>query len=375
MANKEADENDSVDQMRRLLESSWNSDTMGVVPTNADAAASAAAEAIFAAREQQDKQLYMVDILLPQYDIRQGERLYDEVMAVEFCISLAKRLEGKSAIVVRDQKTLDTVTRILDAREDTDSVAYDEEEEDDDDGEGADEAVADVEFYDDFADFGTIGAESSSAPSGDDVDSFRDKVASSWDAPPAEKSEMPKLKVPSMAVPKQHRLTSMLGDATISKGVDMKEDVINAVREHGQPTEEEDTLIILSAASPEELIGIRGLVGKFDKTKQIVLVNCQLQPLPRELMSAETVYSVLPLVARPTQSDRDIFDSTKQDDEQTPPKVVVLRRYPSDWEVFVDSGSGFELAATSPGRKGSKGPPMTWVADRVKRHLQSRAGR
>jgi hypothetical protein len=55
---------------------------------------------------------------------------------------------------------------------------------------------------------------------------------------------------------------------------------------------------------------------------------------------------------------------------------VVLRRYPRDWDIFVDvdGNSGFELVESVPvtslmgGRR--KGPSMEYIAGCVKRHMQ-----
>jgi hypothetical protein len=54
-----------------------------------------------------------------------------------------------------------------------------------------------------------------------------------------------------------------------------------------------------------------------------------------------------------------------------------MRRYPKDWEVYVDAdGNGFELAdvAKESQIRGKKGPPMEWIAGCVKRHMESKLG-
>jgi len=118
------------------------------------------------------------------------------------------------------------------------------------------------------------------------------------------------------------------------------------------------------------MIAIRALAGQYKATKKIILVNCRLDsPLPRELIGAETVYSILPLIAKP-QTTTSRHNEPKKDDN---PKVVVLRRYPRDWEVYVDMGDGFDLAASVPDSSvpGRQGPSMEWVSSAVKRYLQS----
>lgn len=391
-------EDDGIEAMRKLLEASWNAETMGSIPTNADAAAETAANSVVTAI-QRGLNLCYVDLLLPQYDIRQGTNLYDEVRAVEFCIGLAINLHqmrggGKSMIVVKDDKTINIVKRVLDARErssrqddaastlslpgavDNQSDGYDEDDE--------------VEFYNDFADFGSIGDDSSS------IDSFREKLISTWDNPTAEpktpkaQNGPPPLGPDAVSASKNFRLVSMLGDASsVRSGSDMMDSVIKAVAAYAQPKDDEDTIIILSAASDSEMIGVRSLVAKYQQQgKTIVLVNCSLDPIPRELISAQTVYSIQPLIARPVQSEQNLFAKEssyakqQQEQKQAPsaPKIVVMRRFPRDWEVFVDddstTGKGFELACTIPANQvPKKGPSLEFIASCVKTYLQSRQQR
>jgi len=383
--------------MRRLLEASWNVDTMGGVPTNVDNAADGAVEALNNAVERTKESLFYVDLLLPQYDIRQGSNLYDEVMAVEFCIALSNRMAGKTAIVVRDSKSVDTVSRILNARQ-RDLGRQRQEEET---GNSADSSSGeDKVVYDDFADFGLVGdgddddddeADSDSAVpslSTSSVESFRDQLIAGWDnddgvddddkvakgVPPANAAAPA---APSPKAVEKYRLTSMLGSEKISSGADMTDDVVRAVKANAEPREDDDTIIILSAASKEEMIGVRGLVAKYEGKKKILLVNCNLNPPPRELMMAQTVYSIQPFIARPKVSEANLFgnQATPKQQDQPSPKVVVMRRYPRDWEVFVDLGSGFELAqSVPPSQVDKKGPNMQFVASCVKRHMQSRLG-
>jgi hypothetical protein len=97
-----------------------------------------------------------------------------------------------------------------------------------------------------------------------------------------------------------------------------------------------------------------------------------LDPLPRELINARTVYSILPLVAQPVEVEGNPL-ATPPKRDASPPKVVVMRRFPRDWEVFVDAGRGFELAETAPsGTAMQRGPSMQWISRAVKRYLQAR---
>jgi hypothetical protein len=390
--------------MRRLLQSSWNADTMGSVPSDATAAANEAYASILSASEN-GQNMFFVNLLLPAYDIAQGHNLYDEVLAVEYCIALAKCFKGKTSIIVRDDKTLQVVGRVLDARE-RDAV-------DDDDDEGEEEE--DAEFDDDFAGSGgsfdentasedsppaptevtddlggTIGESQTSkrtgtptpdsAPVVQDVDSFRQQLMSNWDGDsvadePKESTHVRNSRKEKPSAIKRYRLASFFGNQQISTGSDMMNDVIKAVRENALPTEDEETIVILSAATREETIALRSLAAKYEGKKRIVMVNCNLTPLPRELAMAETVYSILPLIARQKVSERNISGIQQPDDERrAPPKIVVLRRYPRDWEVFVDVGKGFELAESAPeGSVGKKGPSMEWIGGVIDRFLQSRS--
>lgn len=404
--------NDDLEAMRRLLQSSWSADTMGSVPSDATAAANEAYASILSASEN-GQNMFFVNLLLPSYDITKGQNLYDEVLAVEYCIALAKCLNGKTSIIVRDDKTLQVVGRVLDARE-RDAVDDDEVEDDEDDQE--EEEEEDAEFDDDFTgsggnfdeniasedlsppstkesdDFGgTIGESQTnkpttptpeSAPIVQDVDSFREQLMSKWDG--GSIADEPKKSAPARKprkdkphAMKRYRLASFFGNQQISTGSVMMNDVIKAVRENALPTEDEETIIILSAASLEEMIAVRSLAAKYKGKKRIVMVNCNLTPLPKELAMAETVYSILPLIAQQKVSERDISGIQKLDDDQpAPPKIVVLRRYPRDWEVFVDVGKGFELAESTPaGSAGvdQKGPSMEWIGGVIKRFLQSRS--
>ena len=165
----------------------------------------------------------------------------------------------------------------------------------------------------------------------------------------------------------------MLGDGLdIASGPDMARSVIKVVSEQGLPTDEEETLIVLSAATPAELVATRALVQKYQATKRIILVNSKFDPMPRELREAQTAYSILPLLARP-KDDASVTGSSNADATVTP-KVVVMRRFPRDWEIFVDvTGKGFELATRiPPNQVGQQGPSMPAIAQAVQRFLQTK---
>ncbi|GKY99074.1 hypothetical protein MPSEU_000863100 [Mayamaea pseudoterrestris] len=368
------EESDSIDAMRRLLESSWDTNTMGQVPTSPVAAADEAVTSLNnaiadeTASNGSKSRIFFIDILLPQYDIRQGSKMYDEVLATEFCIQLAKRTNGHTEILLRDEQTLATVQRVLAAREKKQKMASDEEESDDEDDESDDEGDVVGNVYE------------PKPPPTSDVESFRQQLMSGWekgkseldsDRKDAEEATLLNVKEPAdepreSNVPQtSFRLASMLGSAKISTGADRSRDVLQAVAQNAKPLESEDTIIILSARSPEEMIAVRSLVAHYGATKTFILINCHLQPTPRELLSAQTLYSVQPLVAVPMQGG---------DDDAFSPKIVVMRRYPADWEIFIDSdGQGFELAGSfAASRVEKKGPSIKDIADCVKNYLASR---
>jgi len=397
------EDSNNMDAIRRMLEGSWNEDVMGKIPDTPEAAAAEAGTSMLAAIER-GHELLVVNLLLPTYDITQGSSLYDEVEAVNFCVALGKFLEAKACIVVRDNKTKNTVTRVLERREasataeaaavmkrefveDEDINDDDEEEEGEDDEDETDNnsaTVGDSGPSDDdngpvIGEFGSKGDTRLGDTTKSEMSNFRKQLMEDWgDLEEIEDGEMqppsPAAEVPQSALPpgpreKQYRVTSMFGDATFTSGPDMFDNVIQAVSANAQPKEDEDTLIILSAASMEETIGVRALAAKYKQSKTIVLVNCHFEPVPVEIIKAETVYSLLPLAAKQKQQ------ASGSDSYAPVPKVVVLRRYPRDFEVFMDfgKGSGFELTeSVSTEQVGKRGPSLQWIADRLKQQMDAR---
>lgn len=403
------DAQENIDEMRRLIESSWNKSTMGKVPTDAESAADTAIESLNAAlassssEGSRKSQVFHVDILLPQYDIRQGSNMYDEVLASEFCIHLANRLTGKTEILVKDKKTLMLVNRVLSAREGRQPQMDDDARDDSpstiqEDDEVYENNKSGIEEFDDFAEIGFVGEVAvkendvdsqldGTKPTSTDVNEFRQQLISGWKDEASDNQRQEKKTIvsddeatppPSPSSPgqvKSYRLASMLGDAVISSGADGSTHVLKAVAENAIPKEDEETMIILSANSLEENIAVRCLVARYSEKMKIILVNCNFEQTPRELMSAQTVYSIQPFIARPKQSDLNLFKGTDDANANVTPKVVVMRRFPANWEIFVDvaDGTGFELAAVIPVRQaGKRGPSSEMIAGYVKSHLQSR---
>lgn len=401
-----------LDDLRNMLESSWNVESMGQVPNTPQSAAEEAASAIIGARNDGLGNICFVDLLLPQYDVLQGPNLYDEVEAVDFCRLLASCLRTRSVIYVKDDKSLKTVSKVMDARErdrreertQEDQYEYvevdveiDEDDEDwdkhdsDDDDVASDRGIpmmtqSEVVIFDDFSDFASA-----------DTDAFfslnltsRQQFASQWGDvastnEPAEgevkrtkiikklmKRKVEKTEATRTLPPPLYRLASLFGDERISSGVGMSDSVVKAVKAHGLPKAEEETMILLSANSEEEMLAIRALASKYADKKKIVLVNCKLDPLPRELEDCHTVYHLTPLIATTTIDPRNLFSKPSQDGEQRLPiKVVSIRRYPGEWEVYVDAdGSGFVLAERASANKFmKKGPTFDWIGGVVKSFL------
>jgi len=70
------------------------------------------------------KNKLMIDILLPAYDITQGDRLYDEFLAAQFCIQLVENLYNSlvapfSTILVKDGKSERFVRRVIEKNDTT----------------------------------------------------------------------------------------------------------------------------------------------------------------------------------------------------------------------------------------------------------------
>ena len=149
----------------------------------------------------------------------------------------------------------------------------------------------------------------------------------------------------------------------------MPQDVVRAVRDNALASEDEQNIIILSPAGQDEMVAVRALVEKYKSEKKIILVNCQFEQMPRELQSAETVYSILPLVVKEKGTGRDL---KVRQDERSPSKVVVLRRYPEDWSIFIDVGNGFELAETVKVTVTTqRGIPVERITESLEKYLKS----
>jgi hypothetical protein len=369
----------SFEEMRQLLENSWNVTIMGRTPTNPESAVDECVDAMQRLLKQKhedndDKIVYFIDILLPQYDISYGDKIYDEVYTAEFCTQFIQHLQIPTVLVYRDQQSVNTISRILNARKST--KILDKEE-----GQPVE--------YDDFV---------SESMQNDDpnIFDFRKSLMQSWETtastadeensniPDEEKIQPDKERIDTTISSNSqqqtklcYRIGSLFGSATISKGADMIEDVMMAIQMNdGLPLDHEQMMMIVSPISKEEMYAIRAIVNKYNEAKGkkvlIIFFNCKLQPMPQEIIRGETIYSLLPLIGKRKESST---LNTSRSPYQ--PKVVVLRRYPHDWQIYVDLDDGFNCIASISAQdvklnrlSQQRGPSLEWIQTVVQRYMQ-----
>jgi len=354
---EDSDEDPRLQAMRSMLESSWDGEVMGTVPTNPEKGAEAASECVADAMRQ-NKNVLMVDLRLPTYDITEGSELYDSTAAYDFCSFLSdklreKNLIRKSLILVRNEKERAEIDLAISERDGQTTIS-------DDKGDA-------VEETDDFG----FGGESGE---GSEVDDFRKQLMTSWDSagddtttttdegsksstPPVSAKKLPQIDNSS------HRLWSMIGNKELSTGPDMFDQVIAAVDQHSILQGEEDALIILSPYDTADIIALRRIMARYGQTRTIVIVNSRMEPMPRELAPAVLVYGILPLIAM-----------SRQKEGEAGLKALVMKRFPADWAVYVDVyGDGFvEATGSSLGSDGTDKdfPSPAWIAQRVQAHVE-----
>ena len=383
----------AFEEMRQLLENAWNIPTMGRIPTTPENAVDECVDAMQRliqqnVNEKVQSNIYFIDILLPQYDISYGDKVYDEIYTAEFCIQFIQQLQIPTVIVYKDQAIVNTISRILNARSVTKSSDKSEEQP---------VAIDRPLEYDDFEEMESMQKDDLS------IADFRKSLMQTWDTSPSTvdsgntripdeekiEQEEKKREIDIIAGTRQqqklyYRIGSLFGNATISKGADMIEDVMRAVQMNdGLPYDHEQMMVIISPISKEEMYAIRAIVNKYNEVKSrkvtIVLFNCKLQPMPQEIMRGQTIYSILPLIGK--KKDASLSTATGS---LVQPKVVVLCRYPYDWQVHVDLGiianGGFECIASIPVRdvqllrsSTSRGPSMEWIQSVVQRYMQQQS--
>jgi Domain of unknown function (DUF1995) len=401
-SNNEPDDS-SIDEIRSMLETAWNQTTMGRIPTTPELAVQECLEALRQAERNGAPKLYFIELLLPQYDISAGPKVYDELLLVEFAMLLIQRWQGRALLAVRDQRVLDTVTRVFRARwgrdvtQSTTMMATEnppivESTKKNETATGGVENRPWVEFDDfgaapfvekkvtpekdandspaslwsstgtpdDIASFRELLLQNWNATTVDDLDSIRDEERL-WDEEEEEEEDdanpsHEKEETYNQDEPQYYRLTSLLGSHPISGGADMMNDVVAAVKANALPRDEEEILVFLSPCTKEELYAIRALVSRYESNKTMLFINCQLDPLPQELLRGTTVYSLRPWLARPRNGG-------------SATRLVVLRRYPADWQIYgrEDRGAWHRLPATFVGRL--RGPTREWIQTVVRQYL------
>jgi len=284
----------------------------------------------------------MVNILLPSYDITQGEQYYDEILAAQFCISLSQCLQDLLAlssctILLRNGKAERFARRVLMTTSDESKTPdiHQEDNNNDTDFDGIGDTVDETERFRQQL----LRLETSTAWKGDNnVETYNNdniKPQTSTEAAAEQEQE------------RDHNDKGKLEANGTRK---------RAYVQLMQLYEGSDTLF--------------------------VLVNCKLNPIPRELLRSEVVYSLLPLTVRERASQSTLMNKRQQNQENdydNTIKVIVLRRYPQGWEIFIDrNGSGFTLASTvnvNPMER--NGPTMDRIAALVEHYLKqtSRGGR
>jgi hypothetical protein len=198
-----------------------------------------------------------------------------------------------------------------------------------------------------------------------------------------------------------YRIASLFGSSIISKGSDMIDDVKHAITtNNGLPYDHEQMIMIVSSISKEEMYAVRAIVNKYNNNKLIVVMNCKLQPIPQELIRGQTIYSILPFIAQIKDSGSKSTSASNGDNinksiattitgssntntnSNVVPKVVVLRRYPHNWEIFVNVGRGFDIVTSvsdndrtsnnnqQQQQQNQRGPSMKWIQTMVQHYIQ-----
>ncbi|KAL3804308.1 hypothetical protein HJC23_011236 [Cyclotella cryptica] len=347
-----------MEAMRSMLEKSWNGNSMGKVPARPENAAEAAADSVASAMAKQHN-ILMIDLRLPSYDITEGPKLYDKKAVYDFCTCLSdqlreRKLIRRSLVLVRNEQE----------RRDTERASKLSKEE------------ITIDDEDDSWD-------SSEVSEANEVEEFRKKLLDSWDTPTDKSS--PSITAEPSAAPKptvdpnsSHRLWSMIGNEEITSGSDMFDQVVAAVDKHarlvvtGPSSEQEDALIIVSPYDTTDLIAVRRILARYGQTRTIIIVNSRLESLPVELNSAVLVYAVMPLVARSTSRTNAMEE---EDDSEAGLKVVVMKRFPEHWGLFVDVyGDGFLPAGANgpdqPSTDSKDFPSTEWIVRSVQAYME-----
>ena len=315
------------------------------VPSDPGKAADACSQAVANAMRQ-SRNVLMVDLRLPSYDITEGPKAYDSFGVYDFCAHLSRQLKKlqlvtKTLILVRNGSEVEEIERQKKIRGDGDS--------------------------DDMYDTADPGRPPQNELESD-VDDFRDKLMANWDGSDgSEKPVLPEISPVGEPTPlrdnSSHRLWSMIGETEISSGPDQFDQTIQSVDQHALLQGEEDALIIVSPYDSKDTIALRRTLARYGNTRTIIIVNSRIELLPRELDNAVMCYGILPLIARRGNSD-----------PEAGLKAVVLKRYPDPWTVFVDlDDDGFYEAKGGPmppvDSSDKQLPSPDWIALKVQAYI------
>ena len=326
-----------MEAMRKILESSWNGQEMGKVPSSPEKAAEAAAESVALAMGKSNNVL-MIDLRLPSYDITEGPRLYDKKAVYDFCTTLSTELQKrklitKSLILVRNDDERRETDRISEVSAKAKAV-----------NDSDDEIMDDLEVSQDVAE-------------------FRKRLMNAWDTP-GNLDDRPRSDQSRTKPTSSHRLWSMVGNENITPGSDMFDKVIAAVDTHARldVSEQEDALIIISPHDTADVIAVRRILARYGQTRTIIIVNSRMETLPIEMNNAILVYGIMPLVAQSTSNNAEVRN------DEAGLRVVVMKRFPKDFTLYIDvNGDGFVKV----NEKVSKEfPSPQWIAQNVQAHVE-----
>jgi len=314
---------------RSQLEASWNKEAMGPIPTTPQQAANAARKSF------DDSSIQMVHLHIPEYDAS-NDRLYDPVRAVEF----AQELVGgqRVLLLVKDNRTVQTVQKIWKVRDASQS----------DDYKGADDVV-------------------SGAQEDNDVDEFRKQLSSNWELKTPEVS-MSSLDEALSSKKPNVELQSLFGDTQMDDShPDMPSDAVRIVAKNVKVEPSTKVIVAIGCSSASELVALRALTKKYSSRLRFIFINCLFDPLPTEwIPESNLAYSVRPLQLR-----------SVSDQAAPTASVVVLRRAPADWQVYVrlDECPDFECIEEVSALSTPFGPSLEWVAKQVQRFLATSASK
>ena len=348
---QEENEDPRLSSMRNMLESSWNP-SMGIVPTDPQKAAEAASESVANAMAQ-NTNVMMIDLRLPSYDVTEGTKMYDIMAAYDFCSFLSDNLRErglirKSLVLVRNEKERTEIDRVVSKRDDVVQTKN-----------AISSTTEDITEEDDTTET--------------EVDDFRNQLMSSWDTDTGSSSDeqgvttpSPQKKTAEVANTSSHRLWSSVGSEEISNGADQFDQVIAAADQNAILSGEEDALIILAPYDTVDIIALRRTMARYGQTRTIIIVNSRIETLPIELSPAVLVYGMLPLVAVSKGGDGS---------GESGLKAVVMKRFPSNWSVYVDVyGDGFVEAKGNNQQVNASSdkqfPSPEWIAQKVKDHVE-----